>query len=42
MDEKQQEYIMDARPDEDELSSCCGAPVYTDYGICSDCLDHCR
>ncbi len=22
-------------------SSCCGAPVYTDMGICSDCKEHC-
>ena len=22
-------------------SSCCGAPVYDDYMICSDCKEHC-
>ena len=22
-------------------SSCCGAQVYTDLGICSDCKEHC-
>lgn len=22
-------------------SSCCGAAVYTDWGICSDCKEHC-
>ena len=22
-------------------STCCGAPVYLDYGICSDCKEHC-
>lgn len=21
-------------------SQCCGAPMYTDYGICSDCKEH--
>lgn len=23
------------------MSSCCGAPVYTDMEICSDCKEHC-
>ena len=23
------------------VSDCCGAEVYEDYGICSDCNDHC-
>ena len=22
-------------------SECCGAVVYDDYDLCSDCLDHC-
>ena len=28
--------------DDDELptSDCCGAMVYEDYGICSDCKEH--
>ena len=24
------------------LSDCCGAPMYTDMGICSDCKEHCE
>ena len=27
--------------DEDERSECCGAIVYDDTDICSDCLEHC-
>lgn len=23
------------------MSSCCSAAVYTDWGICSDCKEHC-
>ena len=23
------------------VSECCGAIVYDDYDICSECLDHC-
>ena len=26
---------------EEGLSSCCGAKVYLDIGICSDCKEHC-
>jgi|TARA_B100001094_G_C18167182_1_gene792850 hypothetical protein len=25
----------------EEVSSCCGAEVYDDYDICSECNDHC-
>lgn len=25
----------------DGMSNCCGAPVYIDLGICSDCKEHC-
>ena len=24
------------------MSDCCGAPVYVDVGICSDCKEHCE
>ena len=24
------------------LSECCGAIVYDDYDICSECLEHCE
>jgi len=24
------------------VSNCCGAEVYTDMGICSDCKEHCE
>ncbi len=24
-----------------QISDCCGAPVYTDIGICSGCKEHC-
>jgi hypothetical protein len=24
------------------VSNCCGAPVYTDLDICSDCKEHCE
>lgn len=27
--------------DEEAVSSCCGAPMYTDMDICSDCKEHC-
>ncbi len=30
--------LYDIKGDE---SNCCGAPVYTDMGICSDCKEHC-
>lgn len=23
------------------ISSCCGAPIYTDWQICTDCKEHC-
>ena len=26
--------------DEDRLSICCGAPLYSDTDICSDCKEH--
>ena len=26
----------------DGTSDCCGAPVYSDIGICSDCKEHCN
>jgi len=25
----------------EEVSDCCGADVYEDYDICSNCNDHC-
>ena len=25
----------------EEISDCCGADVYDDYDICSNCNDHC-
>tara|TARA_B110000902_G_scaffold229527_1_gene270387 strand:+ start:43 stop:225 length:183 start_codon:yes stop_codon:yes gene_type:complete len=25
----------------EEVSDCCGADVYDDYDICSNCNDHC-
>lgn len=42
MDDKNLEYILDMKPDEDDLSDCCGAPIYGEYGYCSDCLEGCR
>ena len=24
------------------VSDCCGAPVYEEVGICSDCMEHCE
>jgi len=27
--------------EEDERSECCGAEIYDDIDICSDCLEHC-
>ena len=27
--------------DNEEVSNCCCAPVYTESDICSDCRDHC-
>ncbi len=42
MDDKNLEYILDQRPDSDDLSECCNAPIYSDYGVCSDCKEGCR
>ena len=25
----------------EELSNCCGAPIYEDTDICTECKDHC-
>ena len=25
----------------EELSDCCGAPIYEDTDICTECKDHC-
>ena len=27
---------------EEGMSNCCGAKVYSDIGICSDCKEHCE
>jgi len=27
--------------DNDKLSNCCGAPIYSDMDICSACKEHC-
>ena len=32
--------IYDDNDDYEEVSECCGAMVYEDYGICSDCKEH--
>lgn len=35
------EHLIDAT-DPDDLSDCCAAPIYTDYGVCSDCKEGVR
>lgn len=32
----------DAVEFEEGFSNCCGAKVYSDLGICSDCKEHCE
>ena len=39
-----EEYLKEVSSIEDEVeevSDCCGADVYEDYDICSNCNDHC-
>lgn len=33
--------IDDMKSGEEISSNCCGAPIYSDMGICSDCKEHC-
>lgn len=33
--------IIDMKDDEEVRSECCGAKIYDDTDICSDCLEHC-
>jgi hypothetical protein len=46
-DEDEVDVITDHLPDPmtdeevEEVSDCCGADVYEDYDICSNCNDHC-
>jgi hypothetical protein len=40
MNEKFEEMIKDAI-DNSSLSECCGAPMFSDIGICTKCRDHC-
>lgn len=40
MDDKQQEYLMDAT-DNDNLSECCGAPIIAE-SFCKACMEHCK
>ena len=35
------EMIDDIHLDDGELSDCCGAPIYPDTDICSECGEHC-
>ena len=42
MSEDMDEMIDDMDYDfEDGLSDCCGAPIYPDTDICSECGEHC-
>lgn len=25
----------------DDMSNCCGAPIYSNLGVCSECHEHC-
>ena len=41
MSEDIDEMIDDIHLDDGELSDCCGAPIYPDTDICSECGEHC-